>query len=116
MISLCKYLKHIKAPLQKLNKDYSYDLREQQVRARRSLEIIQQEGHQHPGDQIQAGKEKEARERYISILSSSLELIKQQSKLEWIKYGDDNTRLFYAKAKQRKLSSYIYTLIDQEGH
>jgi len=35
--------------------------------------------------------------------------------MEWIKYGDDSTRLFYAKAKQRKLSSYIFTLKDQDG-
>jgi len=44
-----------------------------------------------------------------------MDLIKQQCKLEWIRFGDDTTRLFYANAKQRKLSSYIYTLKDQDG-
>jgi len=33
-----------------------------------------------------------------------------QSKMEWIKHGDDNIRLFFAKTKQRKLASYIYTI------
>jgi len=64
---------------------------------------------------LRTTQEKKARERYISILSSSMELIKQQSKLEWIKYGDDSTRLFHAKAKQRKLSTYIYNLKNQDG-
>ena len=115
MLSLCKYLLHIKKPLQKLNKDHFFDLKEQQARARRNLELLQQDCHLHPGDHSRAAKEKEARIRCISIISSSMDLIKQQSKLEWIKYGDDSTRLFYAKAKKRKMSTYIYTFIDQEG-
>ena len=53
-----------------------------------------------------------SRQRYINILSSSLELIKQQSKVDWIKYGDAGTRFFHAKAKQRKLQLYVYSLLD----
>ncbi|KAJ8427683.1 hypothetical protein Cgig2_027990 [Carnegiea gigantea] len=34
--------------------------------------------------------------------------------MEWISYGDDNTRTFFAKAKQRKLASYIYQIRDTE--
>ena len=35
--------------------------------------------------------------------------------MEWINYGDDNTRIFFAKAKQRKLASYIYKIKDTKG-
>ena len=35
--------------------------------------------------------------------------------MEWIKQGDKNTRLFFAKAEQRKLASYIYTIQDATG-
>jgi len=58
----------------------------------------------------------EARDHYIRILSSSIDLIKQQSKAEWIGYGDDCTRLFFAHAKQRKLATYVYSLEDGKGH
>jgi len=34
-------------------------------------------------------------------------LMQTQSKMEWIKHGDDNTGLFFAKAKKKKLASYI---------
>ncbi|KAJ8428177.1 hypothetical protein Cgig2_015618 [Carnegiea gigantea] len=44
-----------------------------------------------------------------------MDLLKQQSKIEWIKYSDDCTKLFFAKAKQRKLATYVYTLKDAEG-
>ena len=37
------------------------------------------------------------------------------SKIEWIKHEDDNTRLFHAKAKQRKLATYIYSIKDANG-
>ena len=42
-------------------------------------------------------------------------LLKQQSKLEWIKYGDDCTKLLFAKAKQRKLATCTYTIKDEDG-
>jgi len=44
-----------------------------------------------------------------------MDLLKQQSKLEWMKYGDDCTKHFFAKAKQRKLATYIYTIKDGDG-
>ncbi|KAJ8425201.1 hypothetical protein Cgig2_004323 [Carnegiea gigantea] len=60
-------------------------------------------------------QEKEARDRYIAILSSSLALIKQQCKVEWITQGDEYSRFFFAKAKQRKLATYIYNIHDAEN-
>jgi len=46
-------------------------------------------------------------------LSSSMALMKQQCKMEWISCGDDNTKTFFARAKQRKLASYIYQIKDE---
>ncbi|KAJ8426496.1 hypothetical protein Cgig2_029238 [Carnegiea gigantea] len=45
-----------------------------------------------------------------------LDLLRQQCKMDWISYGDDCTRFFFAKAKQRKLSTYIYSLHDASGN
>jgi len=115
MHTLCNFLNRIRYPLKRLHRDQFSDLKEQQIKARNNLEILQYNYHRNPTDIATAHQEKEAREKYISILSSSLDLIKQQSKMEWIGYGDDCTRFFYAKAKRRKISSYIYTITDQEG-
>ena len=43
-------------------------------------------------------------------------LIKEQSEMEWISYGDDNTRTFFARAKHRKLAYYIYQIRDTKGN
>jgi len=35
--------------------------------------------------------------------------------MEWITQGDLSTRFFFAKAKQRKLSTCIYAIKDDHG-
>ncbi|KAJ8419291.1 hypothetical protein Cgig2_000308 [Carnegiea gigantea] len=44
-----------------------------------------------------------------------MSLIKQQSKIDWIKYGDNCTRFFFAKIKQRKPTTYTYSIEDVNG-
>jgi len=68
-----------------------------------------------PGDIELQTQERAARDHYISILASSLSLIRQQSKMEWLNLGDDNTRIFFTKAKQKKMATFIYSLEDARG-
>ena len=56
------------------------------------------------------------REHYIIITSSALDLIKQQSKVEWISNGDECTKYFFAKMKHRKVETYVYAINDDQGH
>ena len=42
--------------------------------------------------------------------------MQQLTKMEWITQGDVNTKFFFTKAKQRKLSTYIYTIKDDQGN
>ena len=73
---LCNLLKHLRKPLKRLHRENFSDLWEQQLKARQALELMQSECQSHPGDLSRANREKEARERYVSILSSSIDLIK----------------------------------------
>jgi len=113
---LGRYLAHIRTKLRTLNKDHFAGLKSQQNKARSELDNIQSGLQDDPRNEHLQQQEKEGREKYIDILSSSLSLIQQQSKMEWITQGDDNTRLFFAKAKQRKVSTYIYTIKDDQGN
>ncbi|KAJ8450515.1 hypothetical protein Cgig2_002200 [Carnegiea gigantea] len=60
-------------------------------------------------------REKAMREHYIKLLTSVIDIIRQQCKAKWITYGDDCTRYFFARAKQRKTTLYIYKLQDEQG-
>ncbi|KAJ8419232.1 LOW QUALITY PROTEIN: hypothetical protein Cgig2_010819 [Carnegiea gigantea] len=86
MHSFCKYLNLVRTPFGRMNKEHFSNLKDQQLNTQ--VIISGHNKRKRPG---------------TSIFRSSL------------LYGDDSTRLFYGKAKQRKLSSYIYTLKDQEG-
>jgi len=57
-----------------------------------------------------------SKKKYIDILSSSISLIQQQAKIDWITQGDEKTRLFLAKTKQRKRTTYIHTIRDVQGN
>ncbi|KAJ8426825.1 hypothetical protein Cgig2_022606 [Carnegiea gigantea] len=108
-------LAQIRAKLRLFNRDHFADLRSQQGKARITMETVQQALQTDPRNEHLLQKEKEARDRYIAILSSSLCLMQQKSKMEWITQGDLSTRFFFAKVKQRKLSTYIYAIKDDHG-
>ena len=67
----------------------------------------------NPCDPDSLQTEKEAMDHYIKITSSSLALMKQQGKMDWLAFGDENNRVFFSKAKQRKLATYVYSLKDE---
>ena len=60
-------------------------------------------------------EEKECRITYLNIMKSSLSLMKQQSKLEWLNHGDSGPRFFFAKLRQRKQSNYVYSINNEKG-
>ncbi|KAJ8425247.1 hypothetical protein Cgig2_015854 [Carnegiea gigantea] len=58
-------------------------------------------------------KEDIKRHHYVTITHSALALMKQQSKVEWIGFGDECSRHFIAKIKQRKSMQCIYQIKDK---
>ena len=91
------FLTNLKKKLLHLNKTKYSDLRHQQVEARQALEKIQHELNLFPENHLLRHPEKEARVHYIHIGTSVIDIIKQQCKADWINYGDECTRYFFAK-------------------
>jgi len=50
------------------------------------------------------------RAHYLQILSFVIDIIRQQSKAEWIGYEDDCTSYFFAKIKKKKTDTYILSI------
>jgi len=101
------FLWNTKKALQQLNKSHYADLKTQQSIARAELEraqLLLQTDSMHP-QLLQ--KEREVRDHYTKLLSSVIDKIRQQCKVEWIAYGDECIRYFFVKAKQRKTALYI---------
>ncbi|KAJ8419500.1 hypothetical protein Cgig2_026412 [Carnegiea gigantea] len=53
------------------------------------------------------------KQTYVSLTHSALSLIKQQSKAEWIGFGDECSKYFMAKIRQRKAMTSIFQLKDK---
>ncbi|KAJ8419566.1 LOW QUALITY PROTEIN: hypothetical protein Cgig2_004597 [Carnegiea gigantea] len=94
------FLNKLRPQLQKLYRDHYADLREQQDKARRDLNKVQAALQHDYCNQHLLQEEKNTRARYI----------------DWTKHGDDNARFFFAKAKQKNMTSYIYTIQDAQGN
>ena len=109
------FLKEARFALQKLNKNKFADLSAQLCKARVDLERSQVGFSHHPGDQQRRQKADMVRAHYTHILSSVIAIIRQQSKAEWNSYGDDWTKYFFAKIKQRKTATYIHSIQDDQG-
>jgi hypothetical protein len=39
----------------------------------------------------------------------------QRAKIQWLKYGDNNTKFFHFKASQRRKKNYIHSIYDNQG-
>jgi len=80
------------------------------------LEGVQLKLSHNPGDQESSQKADMTRTHYLHNLSSVIGIIRQQSKTEWIGYGDDCTRYFFAKIKKRKIDPNILSIQDDHKH
>ena len=98
-----------------VNKRKYADIYAQQARARDTLTQVQATLRRDPFNTDLVQRESSARQNYVSITQSALSLIKQQSKAEWVGYGDECSRYFTAKIKQRKAMISIYQLKDKQG-
>ncbi|KAJ8421553.1 hypothetical protein Cgig2_004598 [Carnegiea gigantea] len=99
-------LSSLKKDLMKLNKNKFSDLHAQQVKARNDLTHIQQQLLNDPYSIDLLQHEASTMAHYIKILIS-------WSNADWIRFGDDCTRHFFFRVKQRKLDTYIYTITDK---
>ncbi|KAJ8419893.1 hypothetical protein Cgig2_017703 [Carnegiea gigantea] len=70
---------------------------------------------QDPSNIERLQKQAYSRDHYITINHSTILLIKQQSKPEWISFGDECSRIFMARIKQRKALTSIFYIRDQNG-
>ncbi|KAJ8419799.1 hypothetical protein Cgig2_030528 [Carnegiea gigantea] len=109
------FLRDTKSALQKLNKNKFANLRAQLCKARADLEGVQLQFSEEPGNLEWRQKEEMARAHYMHIMSLVIDIIRQQSKAEWISCGDDYTRYFFAKIKRRKTATYIFSIQDDQG-
>ncbi|KAJ8435936.1 hypothetical protein Cgig2_013283 [Carnegiea gigantea] len=113
--ALKQVLSSLRHPLKQLNKNRFADIYAQQVKAREELLQIQAQLQRDPSNTDLLQKENSSKEHYVSINHSAISLTKQQSKANWIGYGDECSRVFMARIKQRKVMTSIFHIRDHNN-
>lgn len=73
---------------------------EDQLRqAEHHLSVTQNHMHSKPLNPIYAKQEHKAAESLRKVKADFASYISQKAKLNWLKYGDDNTKLFHKSIK-----------------
>jgi len=89
----------LETAIETLSKNKYADIYTQQVKAREALSQIQAQLQQDLRNSDLLQREEASRNHHVEINHSTISLIKQQSKADWIPYGDECSRVFIAKIK-----------------
>ncbi|KAJ8419255.1 hypothetical protein Cgig2_017470 [Carnegiea gigantea] len=108
-------LNRLRSELLQPNRNKFVDLKSQQILAKQALDAIQLQLLEAPLNLDLKQEKALRRDHYIRITSSALNLIKQQSKAEWISQGNDCTKYFFVKMKHRKAETFVYAINDDQG-
>ncbi|XP_062108038.1 uncharacterized protein LOC133818935 [Humulus lupulus] len=115
MYRLVTKLKLLKYGFKGLNQQGRGDIGVQDIEAYKALIDIQLALRVQPGNGDLIAKEIQARRHYAKTHRNYLNFLRQKSKIAWLTYGDDNTKLFQASIKKRRLQNTIYSIKDANG-
>ncbi|XP_062080858.1 uncharacterized protein LOC133785653 [Humulus lupulus] len=82
------------------------------LKLKRLIPILSRFNKQQVGDQ----EESDAARDFANKSCSYESFLRQKSKINWLRFGDENTAYFRASLKQRKMRNRISSFINDEGH
>ncbi|KAH0704370.1 hypothetical protein KY285_018648 [Solanum tuberosum] len=109
-------MKLLKGALKQLNIQHFRNIITEADEDRKALKTAQLELQAHPSSTKAQQTEKEI---YMKVRQSSYlaeVYLQQQSKVTWLRLGDDNTRYFHAIIKHRRLKQATTRLKDDQGN
>ncbi|VFQ79134.1 unnamed protein product [Cuscuta campestris] len=116
MYQVVQKLKALKKPLKKLNRDKFADIHNQCDVLREELMETQRQVRAQMEDEGLIMKEKRLLQELHTKIKASCMLKKQIAKQKWIVEGDQNSKIFYAWVKKKRLQNQISAIMDSEGN
>ena len=115
MYRLVQKMKRVKASLRGFNFHTFGKLRERVVEARENLNQAQKAVLISPDDHLLVENERKSLKRYHDLAYAEEGFLKQKSRVQWLKLGDQNTRFFHKAVKARNARSAIKAIISGNG-
>ncbi|XP_062096322.1 uncharacterized protein LOC133802092 [Humulus lupulus] len=115
MYRLCVKLKRVKAILRELNKKGFGDVEISEANSRKHLLECQLAVNKEPHNHVLIEAEIKAREDYKEASKNYTSFLQQKAKMNWLKDGDSNTKLFHSSIKKRRKCNTVYAINDCNG-
>ncbi|XP_074301528.1 uncharacterized protein LOC141632930 [Silene latifolia] len=115
MYRLVDKLRGLKGPLKMLNRNGFADVKKSAGIAKALLEEIQVQMHNNPADQQLLQAERDAAESYRHLSKIQHSFLSQKAKVDWIKFGDENTSYFHNMIRARQVHNRVMSIKGADG-
>ncbi|XP_062116852.1 uncharacterized protein LOC133830788 [Humulus lupulus] len=116
MFRLISKLKRLRVELKKLNRDGKGDVFVQEAKKLKMMLDVQGKLQTYPGNSQLIDEEISRRTDYQQAHKNKIQFLKQKVKEEWLKHGDENTKLFHNTILNRNIQNAIYSIWDMKGN
>ncbi|XP_010693317.2 uncharacterized protein LOC104906279 [Beta vulgaris subsp. vulgaris] len=115
MYAVVQKMKKIKKELKELNRVGFHDIEGSEIKAHQEMVDAQLLRHQDPENIEHANAEIHAVEEYKVKHQALVEFIQQRAKVDWVKGGDEITKLFHRSIRARRVQNNVYAISDMNG-
>ena len=115
MYRLTRKLKSVKAALKAFNFHYFGKLRDRVVVAKENLNQAQSALLNNPYDSLLVVNEKRCLKTFHDLACAEEGFLKQKSRIQWLKLGDQNTSFFHKAIKSRNIRNSIKVITLANG-
>ncbi|XP_062107455.1 uncharacterized protein LOC133818547 [Humulus lupulus] len=108
-------LRRLKPVLNQLNRKQVGDVVQQYAAAKQKYEMAQFLLQQSPSSSMLQQDEIEAATEYARMSKFYESFLRQKRKINWLRFGDENTAYFHASLKQRRMRNRITSFMNEES-
>ncbi|XP_062114228.1 uncharacterized protein LOC133825279 [Humulus lupulus] len=115
MYQLTVKLKRLKQILKSINKEGFHEIHKAEMIAKEELLVLQEEVNKDPHNSHLQHEEQVARGKYAKVFKAYSLFLAQKAKVSWAKNGDENSAIFHASLKARRIQNRIFSIEDAQG-
>ncbi|XP_062112848.1 uncharacterized protein LOC133824003 [Humulus lupulus] len=115
MYKLTVKLKRLKKILKCINKEGFHEIHKAEMIAKEELVVLQEAVNKDPQNSRLQNEEQVARDKYAKVYKAYSLFLAQKAKVSWAKNGDENTAIFHASLRARRIHNIIFSIEDAQG-
>ncbi|XP_062119711.1 uncharacterized protein LOC133834174 [Humulus lupulus] len=115
MFQVVSKLKRLKQVLVTINREGFSDIQQKEFKAGLILKYLQEQLQKDPFNDRLITQEQLAREQFLYCHKAYLSFLAQKAKVVWMVNGDENTHIFHASLKARRIQNRILSIKTETG-